>query len=131
MKKLVALFAVVAAFFAVSCGGSDSPGDVAIEVYELVADGKYEKALDKFYVADPAAKEEFKSSMLSICEEKMKPQMEAKGGIEKIELVSEEISEDGKSARVTTKITYGDGTSEDERTKMVNVDGEWLVSMEK
>ena len=31
------------------------------------------------------------------------------GGIDKVELVSEELSEDGKSARVTTKITYGDG----------------------
>lgn len=131
MKKLVALFAVVAAFFAVSCGGSDSPGDVVVETYELMAAGKYEKVVDKFYVANPAEEEEFKSTMLSLCNEKMKPQLEAKGGIDKVELVSEELSEDGKSARVTTKITYGDGSVEEEKTKMVNVDGEWLVSIEK
>lgn len=131
MKKLIALFAVVAAFFAVSCSSSNTPGEVAIEAYQLMADGKYEKVLDKFYIADPAEKEEFKSTMLSLCKEKMEPQLQAKGGIEKIELVSEEISEDGKSARVTTKITYGDGSVEEEKTKMVNVDGEWLVSIEK
>lgn len=131
MKKLVALFAVVAAFFAVSCGGPSTPGNAAIEVYKLMADGKYEKALDKFYVADPAEREQFESMMLSLCKEKMEPQMAAKGGIEKIELVSEELSEDGKSARVTTKITYGDGSEKEDRTNMVNVDGEWLVSMDK
>ena len=131
MKKLVALFAVVAAFFAVSCSSSNTPGEVAIEAYQLMADGKYEKVLDKFYIADPAEKEEFKSTMLSLCKEKMEPQLQAKGGIEKIELVSEELSEDGKSARVTTKITYGDGSEKEDRTNMVNVDGEWLISMEK
>lgn len=131
MKKLVALFAVVAAFFAVSCGGPSTPGAAAVEIFELMADGKYEKVVEKFYVANPEEKAEFESTMLSLIKEKVEPQMKAKGGIDKVELVSEELSEDGNSARVTTKIYYGDGTTKEDHTKMVKVDGEWLVSMEK
>lgn len=131
MKKLVALFAVVAAFFAVSCGGPSTPGAAAVEAYELMAAGKYEKLVDKFYVANPEDKAEFDSMILSLCKEKVEPQMKAKGGIDKVELVSEELSEDGNSARVTTKVYYGDGTEKEDRTNMVKVDGEWLVSMDK
>ena len=57
--------------------------------------------------------------------------MYAKGGVTDIEVLSEEISEDGNSAVVKMKITYGNGESEEDETKLVLVDGKWLLSMDK
>ena len=41
MKRILSIFAVVAALFMVSCG-SPSPSDAAVEVYQMVIDGEYD-----------------------------------------------------------------------------------------
>ena len=57
MKKLVALFAVVAAVFAVSCSSPATPGEVAVNIYELIADGKYEAVAEEFHYDSEDANE--------------------------------------------------------------------------
>ena len=48
-----------------------------------------------------------------------------------IEIVSEEMAEDGNSAIVTYKQHYGDGSVKEDTQKMIKVDGKWLMDIGK
>ena len=58
--------------------------------------------------------------------------MEKKQGLKSYEVLSEEISEDGKSATVKMKMVYGDGSEDTSKVKLVKNDkGEWKMSFGK
>ncbi|WP_246368578.1 DUF4878 domain-containing protein [Phocaeicola faecicola] len=57
--------------------------------------------------------------------------LDEKGGLKEIEIVSEEIAEDGNSAVVTFKQHYGDGSVKEDTQKMAKVDGKWLMDIGK
>ena len=63
--------------------------------------------------------------------EKVSKEYEKKDGLKSIEIISEEISEDGNSATVKIKQTYGNGETQDGTQSMVKRDGKWLMSVDK
>ena len=131
MKKLFALLFV--ALFAFACGGPSTPGDVAVELYNLVAAGKYEAAAELIdYDAEtPEQVEEAKAMIVSLFKEKAAPQLEAKGGVSSVEVLSETLSEDGKKADVELKVVYGNGSEENEEVSLVLTDDGWKHSIAK
>ena len=135
MKKLIYLFAVVAAVFAVSCSSTPAtPGGAALNIYQLMVDGKYEAVAEGFYLdaTDPDDIREGREFLVSIFREKAAPQIEKKGGIKSVEVLEESINESGDKAEVKLKITYGNDTTEEEDVNMVlDKDGKWKASMEK
>lgn len=68
-------------------------------------------------------------AMLAAMLDKAKKKIEAKGGIKDIEVVSETIDEDGKTAKVVLKTTYGDGSTEEKTNRMVLEKGTWKMKM--
>ena len=135
MKKLLFMFAVAAALFTASCSSSPAtPSDAAADVYALIIDGQYEAAADAFdyTTPDPEKIAQQKAVIAALFTEKLAPTIEKKGGVMSAVPVSEVIAEDGKSATVTMKITYGNGTEEDTDVDMVlTEDGKWKPSMKK
>lgn len=134
MKKIYAIVAVVAAVFMVSCGGSATPSDVAVDSYNYVIDGDYEKFAEtiQYNVESEEELAQAKAMIISMIKEKAVPQMEAKGGVKSVEAINEVMAEDGKSAVVTVKLVYGDESEDTEDLKVVlNDEGEWKLSMEK
>ena len=75
--------------------------------------------------------EQSKAMIASLLKEKAAPQFEKKGGIKNVEALSETIAEDGKSAVVELKITYGDGSEETEKAEMKLDGDEWKLAMDK
>ena len=132
MKRVLSIFAVVAALFMVSCGGS-TPSDAAVEVYQMIIDGKYDAVAENMYYESTDAEEveQSKALIASMLKEKAAPQFEKKGGIKNVEALSETIAEDGQSAVVELKITYGDGSEETEKADMKLDDGKWKLAMNK
>lgn len=132
MKRVLSIFAVVAALFMVSCG-SPSPSDAAVEVYQMVIDGEYDAVAENMYYESTDAEEveQSKAMIASLLKEKAAPQFEKKGGIKNVEALSETIAEDGKSAVVELKITYGDGSEETEKAEMKLDGDEWKLAMDK
>ena len=132
MKRVLSIFAVVAALFMVSCGGS-TPSDAAVEVYQMIIDGKYDAVAENMYYESTDAEEveQSKALIASMLKEKAAPQFEKKGGIKNVEALSETIAEDGQSAVVELKITYGDGSEETEKAEMKLDGGEWKLAMDK
>ena len=138
MKKIFSVLAVIAiAFFTANCGGgsgSNTPASIEKSIYVQMQKGNYEKAVEIMVdnldsEKTPSAEE--KAQLLAAFTEKAKQSAEAKGGIKSFEIVEEEISEDGLSATVSTKIVYGDGSEQTETSKYVNKEGKWKLSMGK
>ncbi len=51
------------------------------------------------------------------------------GGVKDYEIVSEEIAEDGKTATVTVKVTYGTGDVQESEEKFMKTDKGWQPAM--
>lgn len=135
MKKLLSIFAVVAALFTLSCGGgAATPSETVIDFYKLVADGKYEAAVEHIYFdsADAEQVNQAKAMFVSLLNEKVGPMLTEKGGLKSIEALSETIAEDGKSAKVDVKIVYGNGTEDTEAGDLVLTEaGDWKLKISK
>jgi len=133
MKKnlfyLLGLMAIC--LFTFSSCSSESPGDAAKKYMNYMKSGDYDKFVDGIAVGEDTPKDEVEAgkTMLKAMMEKGKKQVDAKGGIKDIEIVSEEIEEDGKAARVVLKTTYGDGSTEEKPTNMVLEKGKWKMKV--
>ena len=49
-----------------------------------------------------------------------------KGGIQSIEILSEEI--DGDAAEVGVRVTYGNGETDEENLNLTRIDGRWMIT---
>ena len=133
MRRVLSFIAVVAAMFAVSCSSPAGPADAALNLYELISNGEYDAAAEEFYYdTDDAEKlAQSKAMIASLFKEKAGPQIEAKGGIANVEVVGEELLADGGEAKVSVKISYGNGEVEENSVDMVNTPEGWKASVKK
>ncbi len=135
MKKFIHLtLALVALCFVTACGGPSTPGAAAKRYMEMAGNGQYEKFVDGIAVDEDATPEEvkqFKTMMVAMLEASGKAELEKKQGLKSVEVVNEEIAEDGQTAKVTLKSTYGDGTTDEETNHMVLRDGVWKMELDK
>lgn len=141
MKKVFSLFLVTAAIilFAANCGGgigknSPSPADIEKSIYTQFQKGNYQKGVEIMLAnvdSDKEATEKEMAEAITAFTEKSSESMEALSGLRNFEIISEEIAEDGLTAKVTTKEFYGNGETQEKTTKYVNKDGKWKISFEK
>lgn len=128
MKKFIfmsiALVAMVFCF--ASCSKPETPATIAEGCIENIKNGDYDA-----FVETLDADEETKSQFKQLFEAKGKEMIEKSGGIASYKIVSEEISEDGKTAKVKAEIEYGNGKKKDEKFNFVNVDGKWKQVIKK
>jgi hypothetical protein len=133
MKKitLVTLALAIMASFSllVSCSGSGkSPADVSKSFLLKLEKGDVDGAYNLLNGTGEATEEEMQK-MKAFLGEGSK-QLAEKKGIKSIEVVEENISEDGSKADVTLKVTYGNGEV-DETNSVLRKSGEgWKISIE-
>ena len=128
MKKVLVMFvACLVMAVMTSCGSSheNSPKGLAEAAVKCLADKDY-----KGYMNLTNATDQQKEAMASMLE-KVGQQAEQKGGMKSHEIVDEEIDEEKGTATVTVKILYENGEEEENKMKMVQKDGEWLLSADK
>lgn len=123
---LHAWFLMLALAFVSSCGLMDSgPASTVKAFYKETETGKLTEAVER--VTGPAVqmmgKEKLKAG-LALQTEKIKQ----KGGIKSIEIKSEEIN--GEMATVEALLTYGDGSTETDKEKLVKGEKGWLIVVE-
>lgn len=132
MKKLLSIFAIVASLFIIGCANAATPSDAAVNIYELIANGEYDAAVAEIHcegTAEEAA--ELRATLAALFKEKAAPQIESKGGIASCEAVAERISENGQEAVVTLKITYGNGSVEENDLDMILTEEGWKGDIKK
>lgn len=135
MKKNVCyLFSLITmCLFLFSACSSNSPGEAAKKYANHLKNGDFEKWVDGVAFGADASETNVKAgkAMLLAMMESGKEKLNEKGGIKDIETVSETISEDGKTAKVVLKMTYGDGSSEENKMDMIQENGTWKMDMKK
>lgn len=133
MKQLIRLGLMLVAVLAmVSCTPS-TPGAALKNYMSALSDKDYEKFIDGCNIseADSDKAKEICEGLIAMIQEKGSKTIEKKGGLKEIEIVSEEMAEDGNSAIVTYKQHYGDGSVKEDTQKMIKVDGKWLMDIGK
>lgn len=130
MKKLFSIFTILCAVvFMASCSSPSTPSDVVKKQIEIFKSGKFEKLADIVYFKGGQTEES--AQMFTAVGAKMGPEIEKKGGVDSFEITSEEISEDGATAKVKYSITYGNGNVETETAKTILQDGKWYIDSGK
>lgn len=117
-----------------SCGSNNTPTKVVEKSIEYVQDKNYEAYVELIQIEEKGGKtvEEQKKQLVALLQGKLDMTLESKQGLASCEILSEEIAEDGNTAVVKTKITYGDGSTDDQKFKLVkNSDGEWKLNAQK
>ena len=135
MKKIL-LFAVavLAVGLLMACGIESTPADGAKKCVELMKAGDYKALVETMHFDEGMSAEQqqgMKDMIVSMGEGKISKEIEKKGGIKYYEVIEETIADDGKTAVVKMKITYGDGSTEDEKYDMCLVDGTWKPIVKK
>lgn len=137
MKKVATLFGIIAMILAMASCSSNTPAGVAEKSVKCIQEKDYKGYVDLVYFNEKDStskedKEKIKEMLVSLMEEKADSEYKKTGGIKSFETVSEEISEDEKTAKVVMKLTYGNGTSKEENIKLrKDADGNWRIDIGK
>ncbi len=129
MKKCYSVLMLSVCVFVLMCcsGGSTGPADIEMQIWNQLKKGDCKKAVQIMYDNSVNQREDKAQVAMEIAalSEKMEQSLKEMGGIKDVQLVEEEISDDGMSAEVTVKYTTKDGTEEESTSKYVKVDNKW------
>lgn len=129
MKRSISILVVtlISVLVLVNCGGGPStPQDIVKESFRMMEKNDQAGIKDLLSTQVKALLDDKK------LEEGLNNrynEIKAKGGIAEIEFLKEEIDEDEANFKV--KLVYGDGTSKDEKVKLVKEEGEWKLGISK
>lgn len=135
MKKLVYLSLLALGMFMVSAcssGSSATPGDAAKKYAGYLLSGKYESIVDLCETGKDVSPQEMKEgkALLTGLFQMAKETADAQhGGYKSIDVISEKLSDDGQSADVVIRHTFGDGTTKEETLGLVLQDGVWKLKI--
>ena len=126
------MFVAVVALTLWSCGSANTPSAVAEKGVKCIQNADYEGYVNLLDLNESEGTDAEKEQLVALLREKGTKQMEKKQGLKSYEVLSEEISEDGKSAKVEMKLVYGDGSEDTEKMKLVkNDNGDWKLTLGK
>ncbi len=135
MKKLFGILAAIAAMFLITAcgGGSNTPKGTAEQFIKAMQAQDGEKIVSLLYFEEgkaPSTDDE-KAQLAALFDSKLKETYKNNGELKSYEILSEEISEDGKSAVVNTKVVFEKKTDEDRLKLKKDADGNWKVDVGK
>ena len=130
MKRITVLLGLVLFSLTVlttSCSGPSTPGDTLKNFSYAMEKGDIDEVISMFGAGEDEMTEEEKAKLESLIKAGQE-EIEKKGGIKSIEIIEEKISDDGETAKVKSKTTFGDGTEDEGSSSFILVDGDWKVS---
>ena len=134
-KKIIGFIAMAAiALVMAACGGDNSPKGVAEQAVKCIQDKDYEGYVDLMRITEKEGQDvaETKQGIADLLRSKAESTLDKKGGIKSYEVLSETVADDGNSAVVQIKVTYGNGEEKTDDMKMVKSDGgKWLIDSGK
>ena len=125
MKHLLRIIIVVFMLSAAGCAADRSPRTLTKSFYKAIANGDYDKAL-----AYTTLDENIDLELYHAIMDKVGKSIEAKGGVNKIEIAEEQTAEDGASAVVIAIISYADGSEDKEYCDVILKEDKWVVDVD-
>eukprot|EP00752_Nemacystus_decipiens_P014026 g12462.t1 len=127
MKNLLTLMLLTCSLALVGCGGgTPAPGDTVKEFAYAMEAGDADKVKEVCPQLYALLGDEKLATMVNEGSEDMK----SKGGIKSITIDKEEVSEDGKSAKVTATVESGDGEKNTDDFDLELRDDKWIVTLD-
>ena len=111
------------ALFSTGCF-STGPADTVEQFYRNVEKGKLDDALE---LVSDSALSQLPAEKLKQGLQQATRDIDSKGGIDDIEILSEDII--GDTAEITVKITFGNGDSDEEDCSLIKEDGAWKLQL--
>ena len=93
----------------------------------LLSDKKYDDVVAMYAKKDGTALTDEEKKKMSGLMTLATGELDKKQGVKSIDVLEEKIADDGKTATVKFKTTYGNGETNEETNEMVNVDGKWFI----
>ncbi|MCD8029365.1 MAG: DUF4878 domain-containing protein [Bacteroides sp.] len=132
MKKLIHFAFLATVVLTLAACSAGSPGEAAKKYANYLKSGNYEKFAEGIAMSDDVSAEEARQGrqmLAAMMQEKGKMAIDQKGGIDKIDIVSEEIAADGETAKVVLKLTFKNGDDEEMTYNMVKQKSDWKIDM--
>lgn len=130
MKKILSILSIALVALAfVSCN-KNTPEGVIEEYVACMQKGQYEEALNLFYFKK-ALTDNDRQQYASLLRDKVGKEIDKKGGITGVEITKMDVAEDGNTANAEYVLKYGDGSTKDEKAKLLKVDGDWKMDSGK
>ena len=135
MKKLFGFLVLISvmALCMTSCTPS-SPGEAYKGYMEMIKKGDI-KGFAKGFAVDetqtPEEPEQATQMIEGVLGDKVKKTMDERQGLKDVQVLEENISEDGEKATLKVKLVYGDGSEEESTQEMVKQDGKWKMVFKK
>lgn len=129
MKKILSILSVALVAIIFAACSNNSPAGVVEEYVSCLQNGKYDKAVELFHFKE-ALTDDKKAFMISLIG-KSAEQYKEKGGIASVKIDNVEVTEDGEAATVFYTTTYGNGSTKEDKDKVIKVDGKWLLDSGK
>jgi hypothetical protein len=117
------------------CGGvGDTPSGITKSIYSQWQSGNYEKGLEiltSHLDSDKTPTAEERKQFIDGFAAKARETMDKRGSIKSFSVSDEVISADGTTATVETKVTYGNGETDENKLDFIKKDGQWKISLGK
>lgn len=135
MNRFFLAFILAAiSILALSCGQGNSPKGVTAESIECLQNKDYKGYVDLMLIEKDGTPipDADKEKFVDIIKQKCESGIEKKGGIKDYEILGEEINEEEGTAIVKTKITCGDGDTEESETNLkLDENKNWKIYCKK
>ena len=133
MKKLlISAFVAIVACLMTACSSNYSPSAAAEQYANYIIKSDYECAINMIHFkGTPEEVQGQRDYYLQIIESKVKDGLPDDKKMTKYEVTKEEVDEENGKATVTANVTYANGKTKEETTKLVKTDDGWFVDGEK
>ena len=121
MKKACLLGVLLLSLSLVGCSSSNNPSGVVKDFMKYTADGKMNEAVN--LVTEQG------QGLVTAFFPMMTAEIKKKGGIKAIDIIKEEIT--GDTATVTHIVKYGNGSTDEDSSKLTKQDGKWKLHVSK
>jgi hypothetical protein len=130
-KVLFSFLMLGAVMFLFSCGGAGSSGSPSSTIKEFihkVEKSDFEGALGCIALEGKTLDKDSKGKLMLLIS-MAKGELDKKKGMKSMDVITETIAPDGNNATVKMKLTYGDGSTNEEDYKLVKEEGKWKLKM--
>ena len=112
-----------------TCSGGN-PESVVKKFYDAVADGNVDKAVDCMALESVAANEMMMAkAKIQMVVATGQAQINANGGLSKVEVLKQDLSEDGNSVSMQVKVTFKNDKSDISRVRAIKEKGGWKIKL--
>ena len=113
-----------------ACSGGGSPESVVKKFYDAVAAGDVDKAVECIALESVAANEMMMAkAKIQMVVATGQAKIDANSGLSKVEVLKQDLSEDGNSASLQVQVTFKNDIKDVSRVKAVKEKGGWKIKL--